>query len=104
MRVATVILGDINLEEGHPALALEYYRLGSWYTKNTASLFHLIRGYQGMARAFVQTHQPDSSLLYARQAFTIANENKFLDDILVAGRFIYEHYKRTRNSDSTLLS
>jgi tetratricopeptide (TPR) repeat protein len=102
MGVAMVIMGDINLEEGHPALALEYYQLGSGYTKNTASLFHLIRGYMGMAKAFAQTKQADSSLVFARQAFSIANENKFLGEIPVAGEFIYEHYKRTRNSDSAL--
>lgn len=102
MGVAANILGDINLEEGHPALALEYYRIGIRYIKNIATLFHLIRGYLGMAKVFAQTRHQDSSLLYARHAFSVAKENNFIVDIPVAGEFIYEHYKRTKNSDSAL--
>ncbi|HEX8278786.1 MAG TPA: hypothetical protein VF540_08825, partial [Segetibacter sp.] len=93
---------DINLEESHPALALEYYRLGTSYTNSTASAFHLIRGYLGMANAFAQTKQPDSSLLYARLALSIAKENRFSGDIPKASAFIYEYYKTARNSDSAL--
>jgi hypothetical protein len=56
-----------------------------------------------MAELFQKTHEVDSSLHYAKQAFSLAKKAGFTSRVLDASKFLTDYYRTARKPDSAFV-
>jgi tetratricopeptide (TPR) repeat protein len=92
MGVPMLIMGSIHRSTNQPALAIEYYRLGAYYSSLAGDYYHLIEEYNGMASVFDLQKKQDSSLHYAKLALSTSKQKGFLSTIPIASDLLYNFY------------
>jgi len=95
------IMGNIHSTTGQNKLALEYFRLSLPYLEKAENYDGLSHSNLGMAKLFYKSGQNDSVFIYAKQSFSAAMENGFMQEILDASTFLSDYYSRNKiNMDS----
>ena len=93
-------LGETQSGLDENAVALQYFRRAIPYLQKAEDNDIVCEVYLDIAILFGKTHQPDSSLRYARLAFVIAKAGGFTKRIYDASIFLTDYYKDNRIIDS----
>jgi signal transduction histidine kinase len=93
-------LGNIYSKLNKPDSAMNFYRAGNVYLMEDANDGGLTESYIGMARLFLNGGQKDSSLYYAKLAFSMAQNGGFTGLVMEASQFLAEYYRSVHNTDS----
>jgi len=99
--MSMVGLGNSYLKSGQSLLAMANYTSGIVYLKEAEADDLLCEAYLGLATLLKKMNQKDSALFFARQSFAIAEKDGFLPRHLDAAKFLFEHYKNEKNTDSS---
>ncbi|HET7899042.1 MAG TPA: histidine kinase dimerization/phospho-acceptor domain-containing protein, partial [Flavisolibacter sp.] len=92
-------LAAIDVKKGHPAKAIDLYRMSIQLEVEKLSL---LKGYNGIAEAFRQNGQMDSAVIYARKAVNVGMSASVLDPVLDATALLVDIYKERGETDSVL--
>jgi tetratricopeptide (TPR) repeat protein len=87
------ILGDIHLKMGHPALALDYYRLSVASALKNNDQIELADTYNSIASLYNKPNSQDSSVYYARLALNAARAAMYPLGIYNAGNLLTQIYR-----------
>lgn len=101
--MSMVGLGNNYLKTGQYNLAIANYQSGIVNLKAVENDELLCEAYIGLANLYIKLKQPDSALFYAMESFSVAQKGGFLPKYLDAAKFLSEHYRNTRNIDSSFL-
>lgn len=101
--MSLVGLGNNYLKTEQYLLAMANYKSGIVYLKEVGDDDLLCEAYLGLATLLKKLNQKDSAFFYARQSFAIAQKDGFLPRQLDAAKFLTEHFKHEKNTDSSFL-
>ena len=97
---ALTLLGDILADENRTREAIKYYLLAVGQARLFNSLTIITQNYQNIARAFYTINEVDSSLYYARKAFTVSNQLKNPNSLIDASGLLVRLFKTAGQTDS----
>lgn len=97
---ALTLLGNILEQDERTNEAIKYYQLAILQAQMFASPPTIADNYQNIAKAFYRQQHFDSSLYYARQAFSIANGIKNPSRIIEISNMLVTLFKKTGQTDS----
>lgn len=97
---ALTLLGNILEDEKRPGEAVKYYQLAIRQAHIFSNSNIIAENYQYIAKAFYADRQVDSSLYYARKAFSLASELKNPYTIMDASNLLVMLFKNTGQTDS----
>jgi len=101
--ISMVGLGNNYLKTEQNLLAMANYKSGIVYLKAAEDDDLLCEAYLGLATLHKKLGETDSSLYYARQSLSIAQKDGFLPRSLDAAKYLFEHFKNEKNTDSSFL-
>ena len=96
-------LGHSYFEQGKDSLALETYHASMNYLKAVNNEELICEAALGIAKLYQRINKPDSAESYARMALALAQKDKFLSWQLEATTFLTNHFKQSKQADSTLV-
>lgn len=99
---ALTLLGNILEKEERRSEAIKYYQLAIRQAQIFVNWSIITENYQNISRTFYEDKQIDSSLYYARKAFTAANELKNPYAIMDASTMLVTLFKNAGQTDSAL--
>lgn len=100
MALALRNMGAVQARLGHYAVAFDYYRQALRETYYTNDSRNRAMSQYRMADLFRQLHQPDSSLLYARQALRTAQTVSYRLTVMEASNLLARLYQARHAPDS----
>lgn len=100
MALALRNMGAVQARLGHYAVAFDYYRQALRETYYTNDSRNRAMSQYRMADLFRQLHQPDSSLLYARQALRTAQTVSYRLTVMEASDLLARLYQARHAPDS----
>ena len=86
-------LGEVETARGHKTAALKYYKDAVSLTIATDDVENLSIAYLSTANLYHKYKQQDSAEYYAKKALETASAEKYLQDVLNAGKVLYTYYK-----------
>ena len=97
---ALTLLGNILENEDRVGEAIKYYQLAIRQARIFSNSNIIADNYRHIAKAFYTIEQPDSSLYYARRAFSLASELKNPYAIMDASNLLVALFKNSGQTDS----
>ncbi len=90
-------LGEVETVRGNKAAALKYFRDAVPISISNEDIEMLSVTYLSEAKLYHNYNQQDSAIYYARKALDSAASEKFLQDVLNAGKLLYTYYDEDNN-------
>jgi two-component system NtrC family sensor kinase len=90
-------LGEVENARGNKAAALKYYRDAVPISISNDDIEMLSVTYLSEAKLYHKYKQQDSAIYYAKKALDSAAAEKFLQDVLNAGKLLYTYYDEDNN-------
>jgi len=95
-------LGEVETARDHKATALEYYRNAILLSTANEDVEMLSISYLSKANLYHKYKQQDSAEYYAQKALETASAEKYLQDVLNAGKVLYTYYDEDHNLPQAL--
>jgi hypothetical protein len=93
-------LGNIHYKMNQPEVSAANYRLSLSYHNRISNTRIFCESSMGMANIFLTNGEDDSALAYAKRAFVAAENAEYAQQLVDAGNFLADYYRKQRLVDS----
>ena len=93
-------LGNIHLKMKQPEVAAANYRLSLSYHRQINNTRILCESNIGLAKIYLSNGNDDTALAYAKRAFAAAESAGYAQQLVDAGNFLADYYRKERLVDS----
>jgi signal transduction histidine kinase len=93
--------GEVEIARGHTDKALQYLSDAIRLSKSNEDSQMLSESYLSKAKLYHNNKQQDSAELYAQKALDVATAGKYEQDVLNAGKRLYNYYEEDHNLPQT---